>query len=100
MFRSRRRLHRLHRLHDLEFGSMPWSHAGWTPAGRRARGRRAPSILLILLAGLAAFALVKLMSAAERPQRSPLEKVLIAVLLVGAASFVLRLRRRGHRYAL
>jgi hypothetical protein len=102
MFRSRRRLRRWDRLENLygihsvadTLGARgPWRSAGWRPPRRRG-----PSFLLILLAGLAGFALVQLMTAADRPRRSTLEKVVIGVLLLAAAAFVMRLRRSGRRY--
>jgi hypothetical protein len=80
-------LHRLHRLN-------------WLPRLMQARHQRQPSLALLLVAGLAVFAFVKLMSAANRPNRSRAEAVLMAALVIGVGAFLMSLRRRSaRRYA-
>ena len=68
------------------------------PRAYRQRRSSTPPWALILLAGLAGLALMQLLSAANRPRRSTLEKVVLGALLVAAVAVVLRLRRSGRRY--
>ena len=65
---------------------------------RRRHRRRGPSVLTLLLSGLAVFAFVRLTSASTAARRSPGERAIIAVLLVAAAWAVIRFRRSGRRY--
>jgi hypothetical protein len=60
--------------------------------------RRGPSSLQILLAGIAVFALARLMSASNRQDRSGAERVLLGVLMAASAAFILSLRRSAARY--
>jgi hypothetical protein len=113
MFGYRHRLHRLSRVH-------PWADlAGWSSyampfggafvpgfrsryrRGFRAMGRRqrrGPSAFKILLAGLAVFALVRLMSQDSQRTRTTGEKLVIGVLVAGLAAMLLSLRRSTARY--
>jgi hypothetical protein len=109
MFRSRHR----DGLHDiLDFaggiGRDPWRFVGFHPRhmglglprhrsfGRRRRG---PSVVTLLLAGLAVFAFAKLMSVSNR-QRSTTEKVLLGGLLLLVGAILLSFRRSSRRYRL
>ena len=103
MFGRRHRLRRLRRLHRLDhlgglsgFGTgvaaPPWSRR----RGFYRRGRRGPGVLTILLAGLAVFALVRMMSASGRLNRTTAEKVVLGALIAAAAGLLLSLRR-SHR---
>jgi hypothetical protein len=62
-----------------------------------ARPRRGPSIARLLLAGLAVFAFVKLMSAVNGRSRSTAEKVLLGALLVAVGAVVMSFRRSSRR---
>ena len=60
--------------------------------------RRGPSVLRLLLAGLAVVALVKVMSAATGRQRSTAEKLVLGGLVVLLGAVVLSFRRSGRRF--
>jgi hypothetical protein len=64
---------------------------------RRQRRRRGPSVLTLLLAGLAVFAFVRLTSVSARPRRSAVHRAAITLLLLGAAWAVMAFRRSGRR---
>lgn len=100
------RLHRLNRLHRLgaiasPMGSFaddfarrrPWAAGPWHP-----KRRRGPSVLRLILAGLAVLAFAKVMSAANARQRSTVEKWIIGGLIVALGAAVLSFRRSGRRY--
>ena len=72
-------LHRLHRFHRVR--------------------RSGPSVGHLLIAGLAVFALVKLMSAATRPRRSRLSALTIGLMVLAVGAFVMSLRRSARRYS-
>ena len=99
------RLHRLHRLHELHrLGHVADPVLDWTDDfTRRLRGRhpgrpyrRRPSMLTLLLAGLAVFAFVKLTAAASRSNRSTAEKVVLGALLLAVTAWVMSFRRRRY----
>jgi hypothetical protein len=102
MFRARHRLHRLHRLNGLQqvvgFADDIHAHGPWRYFGSRRQSVRGPSLGLILLAGLAVFAFLKLTAAADRPNRSTLEKIALAALALLAGAFLLSLVRSARRY--
>jgi hypothetical protein len=50
------------------------------------------------LAGLAVFALVRLLSAAQKPNRTGTEKWLLGTLIVSLGALLLSLRRSAPRY--
>ena len=96
------RLNRLHRLGHvanpvLRFADDLTGRGAW----RRQRGfrprRRGPSMVTLLLAGLAVLTLVKVMSVANG-RRSTAEKVLLGGLIVLLAAVVLKFRRSFARY--
>jgi len=60
--------------------------------------RTGPSVAHLLLAGLAVFAFVRLMSAANRGRRSRLTALTIGVLLLAVGALVSSLRRSARRY--
>jgi hypothetical protein len=95
-----RRLRRLHRLGHVADPVLTFAHE-FTGRGawrsRVRRGRREPSILLLLLAGVAVFAFVKVMSAASR-RRSLAEKIFFGALLIVLGAVVVSLRRSSARY--
>jgi hypothetical protein len=65
---------------------------------RRVRPRRrAPSILRLLLAGLAVFAFMKVLSAASRERQSTGEKIALGVLLLILGAVLLGFRRSAVR---
>jgi hypothetical protein len=75
-----------------------WGHGwrnGWSSGYRRRRGSTAARILL---AGLAVFAFVKLLSLLNRSNRSTAEKVGLGALLAMVAAVLLSLRGSGRRY--
>jgi hypothetical protein len=86
-------LHRLHRLVDLPVRirfPRPWTaFRTGSPAG--------PSVGRLLLAGLAVFAFVKLMSAAHRPNRSKPTVLVTALLLLAVGALVMSFRRSARR---
>jgi hypothetical protein len=91
------RLHRLHRLVDVPArivrSPRPWRRAfGAAP-------RTGPSVGRLLLAGLAVFAFVKLMSAASRPNRSRPSALVTSVLLLAVGALVISLRRSARRHS-
>lgn len=97
-----RRLHRLHRLHRsgrladvLDFANGIGS--GWA-RGHRVRRRREPSIVWLLLAGLAVLGFAKLMTVANGRERSTAEKVVLGGLLLLLGVVVLSFRRSAARY--
>lgn len=97
-------LHRLHRLDRLAHVADPvvafaddFTRRGTWRLRSRVRQRREPSMALLLLAGLAVFAFVKVMSAA-RGRRSTVEKVVLAALLLALGVVVLSFRRSTSRY--
>jgi hypothetical protein len=102
------RLHRLHRVHRLgrlghiadpvlAFAGDITSNRPWARRGLRPR-RSAPSIARLLLAGLAVFAFVKVMSAASRPERrSTAEKIALGGLLLLLGAILLAFRRSAVR---
>jgi hypothetical protein len=97
-----RRMHRLHRLHHLGGIGRVTAFADdlhrFGPWGRRRHGRRrAPSIVLLLIAGLAVYAFVRLTDASHQPRRTRGEKLLLAALLVVAGAVVLSLHRSRAR---
>jgi hypothetical protein len=94
-----RRVKRLHRLHRLGDPAVHFAHdfTSYPPFGRRRR--RQPSFLTLLLAGLAVFAFVKLLSAVDERERSTAEKVLLVALLVAVGAIILYFRRSRHRYS-
>ena len=90
-------------------GADPWRFVGFHPgqlgirrrrpfAGRPFARRRAPSVVTLLLAGLAVFALVKLMSATTGRRRSTAERVVLGGLLLLAGAVVMAFRRSSRRY--
>jgi hypothetical protein len=99
-----RRLNRLGRLHRLgalqAVAAVPavvhqiprWTHAGFAPVRRRG-----PSIGRLLVAGLAVFAFVWLMTAAQRPNRWRFGRLATGVMLVAVAALMLSLRRSARR---
>jgi len=95
-----RRLRRLHRLGHVAAPVLTFAHE-FTGRGawrsRVHRGRREPSILLLLLAGVAVFAFVKVMSAASR-RRSLAEKIFFGALLIVLGAVVVSFRRSSARY--
>jgi len=112
MFGRRHRLHRLSRVHRLRhlgdvagFGMPLGSRfGGWSRSSRRGpfgssrrRARGGPSAAKILLAGLAVFALVRLM-ANEGRMRSTAEKLVIGVLVAVLGAVLLSLRRSTAAY--
>ena len=100
-----RRLHRLHRLQGLGPGILPvlsfagdiTSHRRWRRGAFRPR-RREPSTLLLLLAGIAVFAFVKMMSLAnDGRRRTTAEKVVIGIALVALGAMLMSFRRSAAR---
>ena len=69
----------------------PFRSAGW-------RSNRGPSAAKILLAGLAVFALVRLMSSDSHRSRTTAEKVMIGALVGVLGALLLSLRRSTMRY--
>jgi hypothetical protein len=70
----------------------PWARRGFRPR------RRGPSVALLLLAGLAVFAFVKVMSAASRQgRRSTGEKIVLGALLLALGAILLSFRRSAVR---
>lgn len=105
MFRARHRLHRLHRLDRLNglrqvvgFADDIHAHGPWRHFGSRRRARTGPSLGLILLAGLAVFAFLKLTTAADGPNRARLEKITLAALALLVGAILLSLVRSARRY--
>jgi hypothetical protein len=80
------------------FGDDVWSERRGRGFRRRSRQSRGPSVLAILLAGLAAFALVRLTTAANRPNLSTAQKVAVGALIVLVGGVLLSLRRSAQRY--
>jgi len=70
----------------------------WRRAYGRRRRARGPSAFTILLAGLAVFALVRLLTASNRPNLSTAQKVVLGGLVLFVGSILLSLRRRARRY--
>jgi hypothetical protein len=100
--RCRRRLRRFDgwsRFGDLGvFAGDLGGHRSWRrPYGRRRRAR-GPSAFTILLAGLAVFALVRLLTASNRPNLSTAQKVALGALVLLVGSVLLSLRRSARRY--
>lgn len=96
------RLHRLQRLHRLERLAPVLDFAAGI-GGHRRRGRHhpwrpQPSIVWLLLAGLAVVALAWVITAASAQQRTKTERVLLAGLIVLLGAVVLSFRRSGARY--
>jgi hypothetical protein len=73
-------------------GSGPWQHRYQRPR------RQGPSMLRLILAGLAVLAFAKVMSSANMRQRSTVEKWIIGAVLVALGAIVLSFRRSGRRY--
>jgi hypothetical protein len=91
-----RHLHRLPPLgHRHRLGDLP-EVIGF--ARFHSRSRRGPSLVRILLAGLAVFALVRLMSATNRPKRSAATTLVLGLLLVIVGTMVMSFRRSARRY--
>lgn len=96
---KRHRLQRLHRLERLapvlDFAAGIGGHQrrGW-----HHRWRRQPSIVWLLLAGLAVVTLARVMTAASARERTKTEQVLLAALVVLLGAVVLSFRRSGARY--
>jgi hypothetical protein len=99
-----RRFHRLH-LHRLghiagpvlEFTDGLARRSGWGPRRGFRAARRGPSMVTLLLAGLAVLALVKVMSAAGG-RRSRAEKLVLGGVIVVLAAVVMSFRRSSARY--
>jgi hypothetical protein len=92
-------LHRLHRLHRLvDLPARIHVHKPWKRTSYRHPSRSTPSIAHLLLAGLAVFAFVKLMSAANRPNRFRPRTLAIGILLLVVGAFVMSLRRSARRH--
>jgi hypothetical protein len=100
------RLHHLHRLHRLHRSGrladvLDFAH-GIGSRGARGRHRvgrrREPSIVWLLLAGLAVLGFAKLMTVANGRERSTGEKVVLGALLVLLGVIVLSFRRSAARY--
>ena len=82
----------------------PWRAVGFNPRDLVHRPRvrhrlrhRGPSVLTLLLAGLAVFAFARLTSVATRNRRSVASRMLLGVLLLGLGAIVLAFRRSGRR---
>jgi hypothetical protein len=73
-------------------GAGPWQHRFQRPR------RQGPSMLRLLLAGLAVLAFAKVMSTTTMRQRSIVEKLIIGGVLVALGAIVLSFRRSGRRY--
>jgi hypothetical protein len=99
-------LRRLHRLQQLGHIADPVLELtdDWTgnAPGRHHHGshprRRGPSVLRLLLAGLAVIAFAKVMSAASGRRRSTAERVLLGGLVLLLGAVVLSFRRSSPRY--
>ncbi len=80
----------------------PWRATGFHPhnlvvRARDRRRHRGPSVLTLLLAGLAVFAFARLTTAATGNRRSVASRLLLGVLLLGLGAIVLAFRRSGRR---
>jgi hypothetical protein len=102
MFGPRPRLHGLRRLHGLHelAGLADELHANLPLKRMRYRTRPygQPSVGRILLAGLAVFAFVKLMSTVNRPNRSRATALVLGMLLLAVGAVLMSMRRSGQRY--
>jgi hypothetical protein len=74
-------------------------HRSWRGPYSRRRRARGPSAVTILLAGLAVFALIRLMTASNRPDLSTAQKVVLGALVLLVGGVLLSLRRSARRYA-
>jgi hypothetical protein len=94
-------MHRLHRLSRLAHVTDPViSFAGGITASRRWKRqvrRREPSIAVLLMAGLAVFAFMKVLSASSRQGRSIPEKIALGALLLFLGAIMLSFRRTAVR---
>jgi hypothetical protein len=96
-----RRLDRVHRLRRLrrvtpvlDFAASMGDRRRWA----RPRSRPEPTVLWLVLAGLAVISLAKVMTALGSRRRSTTEKVLLGAAVVLLGLVVLRFRRSAARY--
>ena len=96
-------MHRLHRLGRLahvtgpvlSFANDITAHGPWK--WHRHRRRREPSMAILLIAGLAVFAFMKVLSASSREGRSTAEKIALGALLLFLGAILLSFRRSAVR---